>query len=151
MRALQKLIVLLLLCPLMAKAQNNTVRSVVLPPDTAWLHALFDKQTKAWTPAATDLEQAETLLSTCFTVAKQNKQFGVKRNLSEYTRQYMCGIDKNGHQVIWINCVCHFFDPNDTSWEKTPYMVDDGGDCYFSVKIDLTEKKYFDLMINGNA
>lgn len=149
---MRRFLLLLILLPIMAKAQpSNTIRSVILPGDSTWAHALWGAHAKTWTPAATDITQAEALLSDCFSKAQKAGQFDAKRKLPEYTRQYIGGVDGNGHQVIWINCFCSTLDPKDSSWKTQVYGVDDGGDCYFSVKIDLTEKKYFDLVINGNA
>ena len=30
-------------------------------------------------------------------------------------------------------------------------IVDDGGNCYFNFKINLTTKKFYDLRVNGEA
>ena len=30
-------------------------------------------------------------------------------------------------------------------------MVDDGGNCFFNVKVNLNTGQYYDLMVNGNA
>lgn len=69
--------------------------------------------------------------------------------LKNYKRQYVPVINQNGEKVIWINFFCQDFKHSD--WRKEILIVDDGGNCYFNIKINLTTKKYSDLQINGNA
>jgi len=68
--------------------------------------------------------------------------------LNRYKRQYIPVINDKGEKEIWINCFC---DTWNTDWKKEIIEVMDGGNCYFQMRINLTEKKYFDFMVNGVA
>jgi|WetSurMetagenome_2_1015567.scaffolds.fasta_scaffold305149_1 hypothetical protein len=49
-------------------------------------------------------------------------------------------------KVVLVNCFC---DPMGTNWKTDLVMVKDGGKCYFTVKINLTKKSYYDFFVNG--
>ncbi|TQD34036.1 hypothetical protein [Haloflavibacter putidus] len=65
----------------------------------------------------------------------------------DYYRQYVPVIDKNGDKVIWINFLCNY----DESYETEIPLIQDGGNCYFNLKINLTKKTYYELGINSVA
>lgn len=69
-------------------------------------------------------------------------------NLQNYKRQYIAVINSNNEKEVWINCVCN---RNNANWKKYIIEVDDGGNCYFNLKINLTKKKFYDFMVNGVA
>ncbi len=58
----------------------------------------------------------------------------------------MAFINEEGEKEVWVNCFCKTDGQN---WKKESIQVDDGGNCYFRVKINLTTGKYHDLMVNG--
>lgn len=65
----------------------------------------------------------------------------------EYLRQY-AGVIQDGKPVILVNAFC---DAEGTGWIEAPYIVLDGGTCYFSVRYDVAAGTLFDLRINGEA
>ena len=112
-----------------------------------------------------DLKVIETLLNNCITehntIQKKQYQKQVIKypehqflledfviNIENYKRQYVPVINKKGEKEVWINCFC---DSWDIDWKKDVLFVFDGGNCYFNLKINLTNKIYYDLSINGEA
>ena len=80
-----------------------------------------------------------------------NENFRLKDfiiELDRYKRQYVPVINVKGEKEVWINCFC---DTWNSDWKKEILDVLDGGNCYFQMKINLTEKKYYDFMVNGVA
>jgi hypothetical protein len=75
------------------------------------------------------------------------KYFTIDLKKMGYKRQYVCVISDNEEKIIFVNCFCKSFTGND--WRRFLLQVDDGGRCYFSLKINLTKKKYFDFFVNG--
>ena len=69
-------------------------------------------------------------------------------DLKEYKRQYIAVTNDKGEKEVWINCFCDNFDSN---WKKVLMLVDDGGKCFFNLKINLTTGKYYDFRVNGLA
>lgn len=69
-------------------------------------------------------------------------------NLTLYKRQYMAAINDKGEKVVWINCFCDQWDKHSRT---SPYIVMDGGNCYFNLKVNLTKGMCYELMVNGEA
>ena len=80
---------------------------------------------------------------------KDGDTFGSFIDLKKYKRQYIPQENKNGTREVWVNCFCRSHD--DKKWQNELVMVRDGGNCFFNLKIDLTNKKYFEFSVNGLA
>ena len=83
--------------------------------------------------------------------SKQNKEdINNCIKLPEYKRQYIAVINKKGEKEVWVNCFCNTGGKN---WKKEIIHTDedDGGKCFFNLKINLTTKKYYDLFVDGKG
>ena len=69
-------------------------------------------------------------------------------DLNRYKRQYVAVLNHQGEKEVWINCFC---DTQNQNWRKQIIQVLDGGNCYFNLKMNLTTRKYYNLMVNGVA
>jgi hypothetical protein len=78
---------------------------------------------------------------------KPNKQNFII-DLKRYKRQYVAITNSKGEKEVWVNCFCG---AGNTDWKKKLIIVDDGGNCYFTLKINLTRGKYYEFMVNGDA
>jgi hypothetical protein len=68
--------------------------------------------------------------------------------LSRYRRQYIATINSQGEKEVWINCFCGNLI---SDWRKRLVMVQDGGNCYFQIKVNITAKRCYEFMVNGYA
>lgn len=87
-----------------------------------------------------DLIVLDSILNSCIA---QNSNL-ISRKAAEYNKQCIAIIDSSGEKIVWINLDC--------STKDAKYYirsVDDGGDCYATLKINLTTLTYFDLSVNG--
>ena len=86
----------------------------------------------------------------------------IYHNLSKYKRQYFGYTDNLGHKIMQINCrwnkrnIYDFVDqvfyrePADTAWKVIERGVPIGGCSYYwEIKVDITQKKLFDLRVGG--
>lgn len=113
----------------------------------------------------TEIEEIESILKKYIDAYNQNQQrqfdtiskahpeynlnvdnFVIK--LSKYKRQYFPVINSAGQKEVWINCFCNDFDKN---WRRDMLIVKDGGNCYFSLKVNLITKKISRFIVNGDA
>lgn len=80
----------------------------------------------------------------------QINETGFELELGDYRRQYIPVINVSGEKEVWINFMCD--EANNEIW-RTELLppVEDGGKCYFNIKINLTTKSYSELRINGYA
>jgi hypothetical protein len=75
---------------------------------------------------------------------------GFELKLGKYFRQYIPVINENGEKEIWMNFSCNTQENDRWKTGLLPPVMD-GGNCYFSIKINLTKETYSDLKINGYA
>ena len=68
--------------------------------------------------------------------------------LENYKRQYVPVINEHGEKEIWINCFCDNWSENGKTEIE---VVEDGGNCYFNLKINLATETVYDFMVNGDA
>lgn len=66
-----------------------------------------------------------------------------------FKRQYVPVILENGNKAVWINFLCSL--SNHEDWKEKLIIVDDGGPCYFQVKVNLARKEYYEFHSNGVA
>ena len=69
-------------------------------------------------------------------------------DLKRYNRQFIPVYNKKGEKEVWIHCFCMI---SGNSWKKDVVWVKYGGNCFFSLKINLTKKTYYDFGVNGEA
>jgi hypothetical protein len=77
----------------------------------------------------------------------QRKDFII--NLKMYYRQYIVVKNLKGEKEVWVNCFCTV--QNMDYWKKQVVFVDDGGNCFFNVRINLTKRTFTDFIVNGEA
>ena len=68
-------------------------------------------------------------------------------DLKRYKRQYIAVTNGNGEKLVWINCFC---DEHPT-WRTERVMVFDGGNCFFTLRVNLTTGMFYELMVHGEA
>ena len=106
-----------------------------------WLRARFDNS-KPYILTNADIDRIDQIFKKC--VIENN----INTNYFHYRKQYVPFIDKKGKRKVWINCFCE--DSYDFSyWKKNIVFVDDGGSCFFNVIINITDRTFSDLRVNG--
>lgn len=69
-------------------------------------------------------------------------------NISDYKRQYIASIDAKGNRNVWVNCFCEYGGLN---WKTQEISISDGGKCFFNLMVNLDNKTYYQLVVNGGA
>ncbi len=75
---------------------------------------------------------------------KENKPI----NLRNYVRQYVVSLNNSGKKIITIYGSCSI---NGDLWRRSLLSVKDGGDCYFEIEINLTDKIAGEVIPHGTA
>lgn len=112
----------------------------------------FGRNYKRYNPTIDDIKTAEEVLKACFTKESSgtaNPFFG--RKYDDYNMQFVGGELEGGDKIIWVNCFCMAESEILKKWKTDIVMVADGGNCFFNVKINLKNKEYYGLMVNGMA
>ncbi len=111
---------------------------VVLQTET-----LAFKNSKSTDISSEELEILHVVISRCIHNEK-NKLLSP----TKYKRQYFPVINEKGDKEVWVNCFCRNIDGN---WKEELILVQDGGNCFFQLKVNLKAKKYYEFTVNGNA
>ena len=93
-----------------------------------------------------ELSKSETILKQAI---NEQKVFA-KTDFSKYRIQLVPSINAKGEKEIWINFFCY----NDRrhEWRTKIFpreLVDDGGSCFFDLKVNLTLNNYSAFGMNG--
>jgi hypothetical protein len=100
-----------------------------------------------WEPGEQILGQLRAELEAFVTAAAQAR--GRKlRDWTRYTFQYQPQ-EHQGHRYVLVNALCH----TQPQWklEERIVSVTDGGSCFFHLKFDPQQRRYYDLVINNEA
>jgi hypothetical protein len=101
-----------------------------------------------------EIQLLDSLLRYCVSNYNQKLSSNLKSNYSidfvkfKYKRQYMAVVNGKGQKEVWVNGFCNTWDKQ---WKKEIVIVQDGGNCYFNLKINLTTKECFEVSVNGYA
>ncbi|SDY06718.1 hypothetical protein SAMN05444411_1187 [Lutibacter oricola] len=68
--------------------------------------------------------------------------------LTNYKIQYVPYLNQKGEKEIWINGFCDDFN---SDWRKEIISVFDGGNCYFTIKLNLSSGECLSIGTNGYA
>ena len=106
----------------------------------------FIEDDKPYELTQKDLIELDKLLEKCFDDNKS--ELNRKSNL--YEKQIIAVINNKKEIEVWVSCNCRERKFN-KEFEYQIVRVNDGGNCHFTLKINLTRQNYSDLSINGDA
>jgi hypothetical protein len=129
--------------------QMDTSRYAIIPytEKDNWLFS----NAKATELSSGDLEEMELLLKQATDERNTSKEEKFRtKPLERYRRQLVPVINAKGEKEVYVNCFCR----NDNSsfgkeWRTKLLLIDGGGTCFFSIKINLTKKSTYELSVNG--
>jgi hypothetical protein len=123
---------------------------------------ILPESTMTTTLSTTELDAATRLLTKCITDYNDQIREGFKKRgekkryarmyqvmtLSKYKVQFVPYLNEKGEKEIWINGFCSDYD---IDWKTEIVHVFDGGNCYFTVRLNLTDNKCIAVGTNGYA
>ncbi len=131
------------------RIKTAEVEGIIIPADRAQRFIGTDwtvKFSEAWTPSQADVLALEKGIQAYLRQAAPDRSERGWSNLAEYRRQYV-GVVLEKRRVIWANFFCSF----GGDWTTQRVVVDDGGECFFTVRYDVDSATFSDLRINGEA
>jgi hypothetical protein len=108
----------------------------------------FDENSKPTSLTNAELKAIQRIIND--RVAVYNKhyiEYPIKQP-EKYFKQVIPVVSSNGEKEVWISCHCTVM--RDT-WRNFIGIVDDGGTCEFSIKINLTKGRVIKFWVNGLA
>ena len=153
-----------------AEKPIDTSRYVVLKFDTSRDNHLFKSVDKPMNLSASEIAKIEMMIAKKVTEYNKtenafqdsmNKKIYRKEPVNavafdnlihrpeKYYKQFLAIINPKGEKEVWVSCFCDKQD--NTYWKKDWVNVDDGGSCYFQIKINLTNNTVLGFYVNGVA
>src|SRR5690606_17374049 len=137
---------------------------VILPFNQDWYWIFKDVKPTELTQA--ELIEIENTLKIAVKENNESQKINLKKHNEEYPknkwnetgfelklkgkkRQYIPVINEKGEKEVWVNFFCNDWESD--NWKKDLMLVHDGGNCYFNLKVNLKNKTYSELGINGYA
>ena len=106
----------------------------------------FTKDVRPYELTQKDLIELDRLLEKCF----DDNRVQLNRKSNLYGKQIIAVINNKNEVEAWISYNCKERKIKD-EFEYQIMRVNDGGNCHFTLKINLTRQNYSDLSINGEA
>jgi len=134
------------------KLQFDTSKTVIIPFDKKENYP-FGNSYKPATLTQTEIIEIDSFIIKCVSdynasFTQEDKQFRIDLTKEIYKKQLVAVTNEKGEKEVWVNCFCRTWD---NAWKTKIIHVDDGGNCYFNFKINLTTKKYYDLGVNAEG
>jgi hypothetical protein len=100
----------------------------------------------SWDPSAKIVIRLKERIESV--VGAQAKAEGRKlQEWTSYAFQYQ-GQERRGRRFVFVNAFCS---SGERQLSKQMVLVLDGGTCFFNLKYDAEENRFFELLINGEA
>ncbi len=143
-------------------APDFSVQEVALEEDHVYQYLFLDRHIDRATLYKNDYKVLKQVIQR----ASEEGEFKFLRDESlssifnMYCFQYVPFINENGEKEVYVNAFCHFpgeeransLDiPEVFDWHVYLINIMDGGSCYWSMKINLDTKIYYDFSVNGHA
>ncbi|MEO6452959.1 MAG: hypothetical protein ABIN97_02740 [Ginsengibacter sp.] len=132
--------------------QFDTSKTAIIPFEKKGSYP-FDNKYKPAKLTQDDINNIDRLLLECVTdynnsLDIDHKEWRIDLKKYDYKKQLIVVTNEKGDKEVWVNCFCETWDGR---WKTRIMLVDDGGNCFFNFKINLTTNKYSDLVVNGVA
>ena len=137
-------------CQTAAHSAVDTSVYAILNYDSSVARAMYKfNKVKPATLSIAEVNDMEQLIDSAFQDYNTHNPYSqLAAPLSGYKRQYVAVINRRGQKEVWINFFCSEFD---TDWRHHVLLVNDGGSCYFHLRINLSSRKAGKIFPNGVA
>jgi len=125
---------------------------------------LFDNRCKPAILTADDIDQIEKIIADTVKgynnlIRKNNQNYNLGYSFinrpDNYYKQFITVSNLQGEKEVWVNCFCYNYlkaNGQDADyWKKGIIRVNDGGNCFFQLKINLTRNVLKEFNVNGLA
>lgn len=154
-RMIRNLLISFLISMMLSSCRNDKYRYTIITTN------LSNSEEFVYSGAAelsdSEIVILETLIKKC--IIEYNNEIIKNTDLAEseyknyliedfenYLRQYVPFINEFGEKVIWVNAFCTT--PKNWDWKTQILGTDDGGNCYFNLSINFTQKTCHEIRVN---
>jgi hypothetical protein len=81
----------------------------------------------------------------------EKSSFKHHKKQSEYYKQCISIVNEKNEKIVWINCISKKDQFLGNHWKCEILEVNDGGDFFFEMKVNLSKGTIIDFYVNGYA
>lgn len=151
-------IILSISCSEQKKTIDSHDTKMAILNNSEYIEWLFGQEYKLWQPNNSDINEIDVILEKAIeNEAFKSLQIKTLKELKNRYRQYVCYLNNEGNKIVYINSFCKIpilyenGKEKQLKWRSEMVDIADGGNCYWNMKINLTSKTYFDVIINGKS
>lgn len=111
--------------------------------------AVIQEGTGAVPLSVPEIKFVDSLLERQVEEHNRKSEKGHAIDLAKYNRQYFPRITADGEKVVEVNCFCEV--SKDDDWKRLRLKAQDGGECYFHLKVNLTTRRVVRFYTNGTV
>jgi len=90
-------------------------------------------------------------LKRLFKKVVKNVEKGTDKKMDDYVLQIVPKITWNGDRIIVVRGMCQFDTNGQYNWKKYNVYIEDGGDCFFTARYNLSKSRKFTLDFNSDS
>ncbi|WP_041301288.1 hypothetical protein [Lacinutrix sp. 5H-3-7-4] len=134
----------------------NKKERIIIFEDLSKIEVIVENN-GSWKPTKFDLKILDSVIINTIRGSKFSFIKNPKiTNYNKLYKQYVPYYNKDNERIILVNTFCRIpgsptkdnFDEL-FDWKNYYLIIDDGGACFWNIKINIDTKKAFDLNING--
>ncbi|MFD2892278.1 hypothetical protein ACFS5J_09665 [Flavobacterium chuncheonense] len=104
----------------------------------------FEENSIPYDLTENDLLKIDSILPHCL---NKTKYFEGMKHANNYSKQCIATLNEKGEVQVWVNCACSGIAKNLFKYYTS--NTNDGGHCYFKLKVNLNTLECFDVFVNG--
>jgi hypothetical protein len=113
---------------------------------------IFSDASKSAALDASEMIQIDSMITVAVktfntSLAADKKGFSIDLKKTNFKKQYIAFYNKNGEKEVWINALCDI--DLDNRWRHEIIQAEDGGNCYFNFKLNLSTNQSYNFRINS--
>jgi hypothetical protein len=111
---------------------------------------IFGDNVRSALLSASEIATIEQLITQKVAAYNQNRKnrYDIIKKSRKYYKQFIAVINAKGEKEVWVNCSCGVMREY---WKIRIQTTNDGGSCYFRIRINLTKGAVTDFDVNGLA
>jgi len=78
-----------------------------------------------------------------------NKSNFFIEDITKYKRQYLAVSNDLGEKEVYVGFFCEIDADDMDAWKEKIFIVHDGGNCFFHIKLNLTKHICYEFFVNG--
>ena len=131
---------------LLFSCKDNSNSNVAVLTDKENLENFYKDYDTFWNPTEKDLELIGSITEGAFRRETADFEDAVRFDYNKYFFQIVSYVE-DGKKLAYVNALCD--SENLYNWKNYFYNVNDGGDCFWQVIVDLKSNTYSDFSMNG--